>query len=78
MGVFVFVGYKPNTEIFKDAIETDSQGYIITDEKMQTNIKGVFAAGDIRVKPLRQVVTAVSDGAIAAVEAEKYIDDLVF
>ncbi|NLK72427.1 MAG: thioredoxin-disulfide reductase [Clostridiales bacterium] len=78
MGVFVFVGYKPYTEIFKEAIGTDPHGYVITDEKMQTNIKGVFAAGDIRVKPLRQVVTAVSDGAIATVEAEKYIDDLVF
>lgn len=74
VGVFVFIGYKPNSDLFKKAIKTDEMGYIITDEKMATSIKGVYAAGDIRVKPLRQVVTAVSDGAIAAVEAEKYIE----
>lgn len=74
MGVFIFVGYIPNNDLFKDVIETDEIGYIKTNEKMETNIDGVFAAGDIRVKPLRQVVTAVSDGAIAAVEAEKYVE----
>lgn len=72
-GVFVFVGYNPNTEIFKGVVELDEQGYIITDEKMATSMKGVFAAGDVRRKFLRQVVTATADGAIAAVVAEKYI-----
>jgi len=72
--VFVLIGYNPNTAIVKDAVKLDDSGYIPTDEKMQTNIEGVYAAGDVRVKTLRQVVTAVSDGAIAAVEAEKYIE----
>ncbi len=74
MGVFIFVGYTPNSDLFKDVIKTNEAGYIITDEKMATNIDGVYAAGDIRDKPLRQVVTAVSDGAIAAVESEKYVE----
>lgn len=77
MGVFVFIGYKPNTELVKGVIELDSNGYIITNDKMETNIEGIYAAGDIRAKTLRQVVTAVSDGAIAAVEAEKYIADVL-
>ncbi len=72
-GVFGFVGYVPQTEIFKGQIEMEN-GYIITDENMQTNIPGVFAAGDVRAKSLRQVVTAVADGAIAAVQAEKYLE----
>lgn len=76
MGVFVFIGFNPSSNLFKELIDTDESGYIKTDEHMATNIKGVFAAGDIRVKPLRQVVTAVADGAIAAVEAEKYIEGL--
>ena len=54
------------------------KGYIVTDDKMATNIPGVFAAGDNRVKPLRQVVTATSDGAIAATQAEKYIEENIF
>lgn len=73
MGVFIFVGYKPNNDLVKDIIEIDENGYIITNDRMETNIEGIYAAGDIRVKTLRQVVTAVADGAIAAVEAEKYI-----
>lgn len=72
-GIFVFVGYEPQTKIFRDKIEMDRFGYIITDENMKTNINGVYAAGDLRPKALRQVVTAVSDGAIAATDAEKYI-----
>lgn len=76
MGVFIFIGYKPYSDLFKDDIKINESGYIKTDEKMATNIDGVFAAGDIRVKPLRQVVTAVSDGAVAAVEAEKYVDKM--
>lgn len=74
-GVFVFIGYSPKTDIFKDILTLDN-GYIVTDENMKTNINGVFAAGDVRVKSLRQVVTAVADGAIAAVQAEKYIESL--
>lgn len=73
-GVFVFIGFKPQSAIFKDKIRMDDKGYIITDEDMKTNIPGVFAAGDIRVKSLRQVVTAAADGAIAAVQAEKYLE----
>ena len=72
-GIFVFVGYEPQTKIFRDKIEMDRFGYILTDENMKTNINGVYAAGDLRPKALRQVVTAVSDGAIAATDAEKYI-----
>lgn len=74
-GLFGFIGYIPKTDIFKDILTLEN-GYIVTDENMKTNIDGVFAAGDVRVKSLRQVVTAVSDGAIAAVQAEKYIESL--
>lgn len=75
MGIFVFAGYLPETHLVKDSIGLNEAGYIITDENMKTNIPGVYAAGDIRVKSLRQVVTATADGAIAAVQAEKYIDE---
>lgn len=75
-GIFGFVGYLPQTGIFKNLITMDEAGYIITDENMRTNIAGVFAAGDVRQKQLRQVVTATADGAIAAVMAEKYVEDL--
>lgn len=73
-GVFVFVGYEPISEIFKAHVETDKFGYIPTDEEMQTNIEGIYAAGDIRPKRLRQLVTAVSDGGIASTSVEKYIE----
>ena len=72
-GIFVFVGYDPVSKVFKDCVDMDETGYIVTDPQMNTNVPGVFAAGDIRVKTLRQVITAAADGAIAAVEAEKYI-----
>ena len=74
-GVFVFIGYKPETNLVKDKVKLDEQGYIITDENMKTNIEGVYAAGDLRPKELRQVVTAVADGAIASVSAQKYVLD---
>ena len=61
---------------FKTKWSSSRQQYIVTDENMKTNIDGIFAAGDVRVKSLRQVVTAASDGAIAAVQAEKYIESL--
>lgn len=73
-GVFVFIGYSPATKLFDGIIEMEN-GYIKTDDNMKTNVPGVFAAGDNRVKSLRQVVTASADGAIAAVQAEKYIND---
>ncbi|HYE82128.1 MAG TPA: thioredoxin-disulfide reductase [Clostridia bacterium] len=73
-GIFVFVGYQPYSDIFKGMIDMDETGYIKTDSDMRTNVEGVFAAGDVRVKSLRQVATAVADGAIAAVQAEKYIE----
>jgi len=76
MGVFVFIGYDPATSLFKGSLNMDTSGYLITDETMRTNIPGVFAAGDVRQKQLRQVVTATADGAIAAVMAEKYIESL--
>lgn len=72
-GIFVFVGYEPQTKIFKDKIEMDRYGYILTNENMETNVNGVYAAGDLRPKLLRQVVTAVADGAIAATDAERYV-----
>ena len=74
-GLFVFVGFRPNSGLFEGLLDME-KGYIRTDDNMQTSVPGVFAAGDIRVKSLRQVVTAVADGAIAAVSAEKYIDNL--
>jgi thioredoxin reductase (NADPH) len=74
-GVFIFVGYKPNTEIYTGKLRMEN-GYLVTDENMNTNVPGVFAAGDIRLKSLRQVVTAAADGAIAAVQAGNYIENL--
>lgn len=75
-GVFVFVGYSPESELVKDVLELDKSGYILTDKNQKTNIDGVYAAGDICVKNLRQVVTAVSDGAVAATSMEKYLGQL--
>ena len=72
-GVFVFIGYKPQTAVFEGKIAME-KGHVVTDEDMKTSVRGVYAAGDIRVKSLRQVVTAVADGAIAAVQAGKYIE----
>ena len=72
-GLFVAIGRKPDTEILAGKINLDKNGYVITDEKMKTNLDGVFACGDIRVKSLRQIVTACSDGAIAAISAFEYI-----
>ena len=71
-GVFVFAGYAPATELVKDAVKLNEQGYIVTDAAQKTNVTGVYAAGDVCIKPLRQVVTATSDGALAATELEKY------
>ena len=72
-GVFVFAGYAPATERFKGVLELDEKGYLITDHARKTNVDGVYAAGDVCIKPLRQVVTATGDGAVAATELEKYV-----
>lgn len=72
-GVFVFVGYAPENGLLQGKVDLNPQGYVITDRDQKTNIDGVYAAGDICVKNLRQVVTAVSDGAVAATSLEKYL-----
>ena len=74
-GLFGFIGYQPSSQLFEGMLEMEN-GYIITDADMHTNIPGVFAAGDIRTKSLRQVVTAAADGAIAAMQAEHYLSNL--
>ncbi|MEA4960202.1 thioredoxin-disulfide reductase [Lutispora sp.] len=73
-GVFVFVGTKPVSEFAKGIVDMDEKGYIIADAEMKTSAEGIFAAGDVRVTPLRQVITAAADGAVAAISAEKYIE----
>lgn len=72
-GMFVLLGKKPDTNLIKNVVNTDENGYIITDENMQTNIEGVFACGDVRKKSLKQIVTACSDGAIASVAVNEYL-----
>jgi thioredoxin reductase (NADPH) len=74
-GVFIFVGIKPNTEFLSPEIKRDPYGFIYTDQEMLTGVPGVFAAGDVRVKELRQIVTAVGDGATAAFNAGRYIEN---
>lgn len=74
-GLFGFIGLLPKSDLFEGVIDMD-KGYIKTDDNMHTNVEGVYAAGDIRVKSLRQVVTAAADGAVAAMQAEKYIANL--
>jgi len=73
-GVFVFVGYEPISGIFRGHVEMDDYGYVLANDDMQTNVPGVYVAGDIRPKRLRQLVTATSDGAIASTSIEKYIE----
>lgn len=75
-GVFPYIGIVPNTEDFNGQLMQDKKGFIITDETMATSINGVFAVGDVRNTPLRQVVTAISDGAVGAVYAVKYLETL--
>ncbi len=75
-GVFPYVGISPNVDNINGQVEQDSQGFILTDEYMKTSIDGVFAVGDVRKTPLRQVITAAADGAVGAVSAVKYIETL--
>ncbi|MCL6648383.1 MAG: thioredoxin-disulfide reductase [Chloroflexi bacterium] len=74
-GVFIFIGYRPNTAFLAGQVALDPNGYIVTDEAMRTNLPGVFAAGDVRQKVLRQLTTAVADGSIAALSADAYIKE---
>ena len=73
-GVFPYIGMTPNVEFFTGQLEQDSRGFIVTDDVMATSVVGVFAVGDVRTTPLRQVITAASDGAVGAVYAVKYIE----
>lgn len=75
-GIFVSVGRKPATELVKDQLNLDASGYVIADESTKTNISGVYAVGDVRTKNVRQIVTAVADGAAAAHEAEEYFAEM--
>lgn len=75
-GIFPYIGISPNSEIFSSQLQLDKFGFIMTDCSMKTQLDGVYAIGDIRNTPLRQVITAVSDGAIAGVEASKYVINL--
>lgn len=75
-GIFVAIGSRPDTRFIETMAETDERGYVLTDDRMRTSTPGLFAAGDVRAKSLRQVVTAVNDGAIAAVEAEKHLSEI--
>jgi len=73
-GIFIYAGLKPNTDFVKETIKLDDSGHIITDDKLATNIAGIFAAGDVRKKTLRQVVTSVADGAIALNSVKEYLE----
>lgn len=73
-GVFPYIGMTPNVENISGQLQQDSRGFVVTDETMQTSVEGVFAVGDVRTTPLRQVITAASDGAVGAVYAVKYIE----
>lgn len=74
-GLFGFIGTVPNSKLFEGIVEMDERGYIKTDDDMHTNVPNVYAAGDVRIKSLRQVVTAAADGAIAAVQVERSLSD---
>jgi thioredoxin reductase (NADPH) len=74
-GVFIYIGYIPNTGYLKGVVELDGDGYVITDGKMATSVEGVFAAGDVRKASMKQITTAVGEGATSAMMAEKYISE---
>jgi thioredoxin reductase (NADPH) len=73
-GVFIFIGFTPNVEIFGEALKTDQWGYIESDSLMRTNVPGVFSAGDVNAKHYRQITTAVADGTIAAIGVTKELE----
>lgn len=75
-GVFVFAGYVPQTGMLKGVVDLDDHGYVLTHDYLETSVPGIYAAGDLRVKNLRQVITATSDGAVAAVELERYASNM--
>ena len=75
-GVFPYIGITPNIDFINGQVEQDKGGFIFTDETMKTSTEGVYAVGDVRHTPLRQVITAASDGAVAAVYAVKYLETL--
>ncbi|MGB6607906.1 MAG: FAD-dependent oxidoreductase, partial [Atribacterota bacterium] len=75
-GVFIFVGYVPNSKFLKELVKLDKRGYILTDNNMMTSQEGIYACGDVRKKILKQVVTACGEGATAAFAAQKYIEEL--
>ena len=74
-GVFIYIGYNPNTEFLRGLVDLDENNYIITDKNMAASTPGIYAAGDVRSKPLKQIATAVGDGATAAMAAVKYIEE---
>ncbi len=75
-GIFPYIGMTPNVELFNGQLEQDARGFIVTDETMKTSLDGIYAVGDVRTTPLRQVITAAADGAVAAVYAVKYLETL--
>jgi thioredoxin reductase (NADPH) len=75
-GIFIAVGYLPTSQVYKDVVATDANGYIIASENCETNIPGIFAAGDVRTKELRQIITAASDGANAITAVERYLNTI--
>ncbi len=74
-GCFVFIGFRPNTDLIKEHFKHDPSGYVVTDDRMMTSIPGLFAAGDLRVQLTRQVTTAVGDATTAAIAVEKYLTE---
>lgn len=75
-GIFIAVGMLPNSDVYKKVVNTDNNGYIVADESCETNIPGIYAAGDIRTKALKQVITAAADGANAITSVERYLNEL--